>query len=95
MNNQSLFEKYFLKCLDEQNIAGPGGVFGPDLQGGEGQGGSLKVSDWYAKGDTRIPSILGAKKEIQSGALTFKIISNMDYPQYKKTITQLCKSISL
>ena len=62
MNNQSLFEKYFLKCLDEQNIAGPGGVFGPDLQGGEGHGGSLKMSDWYAKGDTRTPSILGAKK---------------------------------
>ena len=37
----------------------------------------------------KIKAILGAKKEIQSGALTFKIISNMDYPLYKKTITQL------
>lgn len=62
MNNQSLFEKYFLQCLDEQNIAGPGGVFGSTFQGGEGQGGSLKVSDWYAKGDARVPFALGAKK---------------------------------
>ena len=37
----------------------------------------------------KIKAILGAKKEIQSGALTFKIISNMDYPEYKKTITHL------
>ena len=59
MNNQSLFAKYFMKCLDESNIAGPGGVFGTDLQGGEGHGGALKMTDWYAKGDTRIPTAIG------------------------------------
>ena len=62
MKNQSLFEKYFLKCLDESNMAGPGGVFGANLQGGSGQGGALTTSDWYAKGDTRIPFAIGAKK---------------------------------
>tara|TARA_Y100000310_G_scaffold217666_1_gene218724 strand:- start:376 stop:618 length:243 start_codon:yes stop_codon:yes gene_type:complete len=62
MNNQSLFKKYFMRCLDESNVAGPGGVFGADLQGGEGHGGSLTVSDWYAKGDARTPFALGAKK---------------------------------
>ena len=37
----------------------------------------------------KIKAIMGAKKEIENGNLTFKIISNMDYPEYKKTITQL------
>ena len=58
--NQSIFEKYFLKSLDESNIAGPGGVFGGTLQGGEGQGGALNNTDWYAPGDTRRPNIIGS-----------------------------------
>ena len=37
----------------------------------------------------KIKAIMGAKKEIENGNLTFKIISNMDYLEYKKTITQL------
>jgi|18_taG_2_1085343.scaffolds.fasta_scaffold280856_2 hypothetical protein len=57
--NQSIFEKYFLKVLDESNMAGPGGVFGGELQGGEGQGGALNNTDWYAPDDTRRPSIFG------------------------------------
>ena len=51
----SLFEKYFNRSLDEQNIAGPGGAFGGELQGGQGQGGSVGNSDWYAPGDARTP----------------------------------------
>lgn len=37
----------------------------------------------------KIKAILGAKKAIQNGDISYSIISNMDYPEYKKTITQL------
>lgn len=37
----------------------------------------------------KIKAILGAKKAIQNGDISFSIISNMDYSEYKKTITQL------
>jgi hypothetical protein len=61
MKNQSLFEKYFIKVLDESNIAGPGGAFGGNLQGGQGKGGSVGNSDWYAAGDARIPTSIYGK----------------------------------
>ena len=60
-NNQSIFEKYFLKVLDEQNVAGPGGAFGGDLQGGDGKGGSVGNDDFYARGDARWPKSLFGK----------------------------------
>ena len=55
MNNQSLFEKYFIRVLDESNTAGGGGVFGGSLQSGEGKGGAFHNTDWYASGDSRTP----------------------------------------
>ena len=60
MNNQSIFQKHFMKLLDESNMAGPGGVFGGELQGAPGKGGSVGNTDWYAPDDTRMPKILGA-----------------------------------
>jgi hypothetical protein len=62
VNNQSKFNNLFKKLLDENNFAGPGGAFGGDLQGGEGQGGAIKCTDWFAPGDTRSPTIIGKKK---------------------------------
>lgn len=46
----NLYAQVFLKCLNEDNVAGSGGVFG-----------SYPSGD-YAPGDTRIPHVLGAKK---------------------------------
>ena len=51
MNN---FTKLYQQIL-EDNIAGPGGVFGNYTQ-------SQFSSDSYAPGDTRVPKVLGAKK---------------------------------
>ena len=65
MNNQSKFDNLFKKLLDENNFAGPGGAFGGDLQGGEGQGGAFKMTDWWAPNDCRIPNIIGKKKKIK------------------------------
>lgn len=56
----SLFEKYFYKKLNEDNVAGSGGVFGAtSSHGGAFPGGS----DWWASGDARLPVFLGAKKK--------------------------------
>ena len=51
------FKQYVLK---EDNTAGAGGVFGtaPSM----GHGGDVGNTDFYAPGDMRIPSPLGAKK---------------------------------
>jgi len=44
----------------EDNVAGAGGVFGggPSM----GHGGAVGNSDFYAPGDARVPTALGAKK---------------------------------
>lgn len=56
----SLFKKYFIKALNEDNISGPGGVFG----GGPGHGGAFPGgSDWWAPGYNKLPVVLGAKKK--------------------------------
>lgn len=34
-----------------------------DVFGGEEHGGDLMSSDWYATGDARVPSYLGARKK--------------------------------
>ena len=49
--------KTFKKFIYEMNIAGAGGVFGdaPSM----GHGGDVGNSDFYAPGDSRIPSIIG------------------------------------
>lgn len=51
------FKQFVLK---EENTAGAGGVFGdaPSM----GYGGAVGNTDFYAPGDTRIPSPLGVKK---------------------------------
>lgn len=51
------FKQYVMK---EENTAGAGGVFGdaPSM----GHGGEVGNTDFYAPGDSRIPSILGGKK---------------------------------
>jgi len=45
---------------NEDNVAGAGGVFG--TASSMGHGGAFGNSDFYAPGDTRIPTPLGAKK---------------------------------
>ena len=55
----NLFEKYFDKALNEDNVAASGGVFGSTTSGSGGMfpGGG----DFYAPGDARIPDLLGSK----------------------------------
>ena len=62
MNNQWKFDKLFKKLLAENNFAGPGGAFGDNLQGGAGQGSAVKMTDWFAPGDMRIPKIIKRKQ---------------------------------
>lgn len=52
--------KTFKQFIAEINAAGAGGVFGnaPSM----GHGGSVGNTDFYAPGDSRIPTVLGAKK---------------------------------
>ena len=54
--DNSLYYNVFLKVLQEDNIAGSGGVFGSTVSGG------FNSSDFYAPGDSRIPHGLGAEK---------------------------------
>lgn len=51
------FKQYVMK---EENTAGAGGVFGsaPSM----GHGGAVGNTDFYASGDSRIPTVLGGKK---------------------------------
>ena len=46
--------------LGEENTAGAGGVFG--TASSMGHGGDVGNTDFYAPGDSRIPSVLGSKK---------------------------------
>ena len=54
-----LFEKAFTRKLNEDNIAGGGGVFG-DTES-MGHGGAVGNTDFYARGDNRIPK--GSKND--------------------------------
>ena len=45
-----LYKQIFIRCLNEDNVAGPGGALGTWTTGE------------YAEGDARIPHVLGAKK---------------------------------
>lgn len=56
----SLFKKYFLKVLSEDNIASAGGVFGNNATVDTRFPGG---GDTYAPGDARIPHVLGTKKK--------------------------------
>jgi hypothetical protein len=47
--------KTFKSYFQEMNMAGPGGVFG----GFESTGGAVGNIDSYAKGDSRVPKVLG------------------------------------
>ena len=55
-----LFEKAFTRKLNEDNVAGAGGVFGD--ADSMGHGGAVGNTDFYAKGDNRIPAP-GKKKD--------------------------------
>lgn len=58
----NLFAEEFKKLLAEEMVAGT--VFG--LGAATNRGGSVGNSDWYAPGDTRIPSALGSKRKKRS-----------------------------
>ena len=61
MNSTCKFAKYFYKHLNEDNAGGA-------LGGGAGvsrEAGQIDSSDWYAKGDARVPKVLGKKKKVQ------------------------------
>ena len=60
-----LFETRFFIHLNEDNMAGAGGVFGDAPSMGHG-GAVTPVADFYAPGDSRIPAG-GKKKAIASG----------------------------
>ena len=48
--------------IDENSMAGgSGSVFGPNATGSHG--GQVGNTDWYAQGDSRVPTILGAKSK--------------------------------
>jgi hypothetical protein len=49
--------KEYTKLLREDNVAGDGGVFGsgPSF----GHGGAFGNTDFYARGDARIPYVMG------------------------------------
>jgi hypothetical protein len=51
--------KSFKQFVEEMNMAGEGGVFGPGVTS---HGGDVGNTDFYAPGDMRIPVALGAKK---------------------------------
>ena len=57
----SRFAQIFFKLLEEDNFAGAGGALGnaPSMgHGGDVPGGS----DFYARGDSRVPKLLGTFK---------------------------------
>lgn len=60
-----LFKRAFLSALNEENIAGAGGVFGTGESSGTfsmGHGGAITpADDFYAANDTRTPK--GGKKK--------------------------------
>ena len=51
---KSYYKALFYKLLDEDMTAGAGGVFGNTSS--MGHGGAIDSSDFYASGDTRIPT---------------------------------------
>ena len=53
----NLFKKYFYITINEDNVAGAGGVFGDTGSVSMFPGGS----DSYAPGDARIPTFIGSK----------------------------------
>lgn len=56
----SIFEKYFRKLLDEDNVAASGGVFGSWT-------GDQFSADTYAPGDSRIPkSLFSVQRRLNS-----------------------------
>lgn len=57
------YKKLFNKIL-EQNISGPGGVFGDASS--MGHGGAVGNQDFYATGDARVPKVLG-KTQTRTG----------------------------
>ncbi len=57
---KSIFEKYFRKILDEDNVAASGGVFGT-------WAGDQFSADTYAPGDSRIPkSLFSVQRRLNS-----------------------------
>jgi hypothetical protein len=63
------FDKIF-----EEMMSGMGGVWGPNA-GGQNEAPSVGNDDFYARGDARVPKVLGAKtvKDKKTGKKTTKI----------------------
>lgn len=60
-----LFSNIFTKILNEDNVAGVGGVFGggPSIGGIYNPPSQISSGDNYAKGDARIPFAFGETKK--------------------------------
>jgi hypothetical protein len=60
-----LFSNIFSKILNEDNVAGVGGVFGsgPSIGGIFNPPSQINSSDAYAPGDARIPFAFGIKQK--------------------------------
>jgi hypothetical protein len=64
-----LFSNIFSKILNEDNTAGPGGVFGagPSIGTIFNPPGTISSGDGYAPGDARIPFAFGSWKKTKKG----------------------------
>lgn len=64
-----LFSNIFSKILNEDNLAGSGGVFGdgPSIGGIYNPPDQISSGDNYAPGDARIPFAFGAAEIVKKG----------------------------
>lgn len=80
----NFFEKRFKQLLDEDMIAGAGGVFGdaPSM----GHGGAVGNTDFYATGDMRIPTGGKKKKKKTNKKKTKDVGVNMLIPTQRRPL---------
>jgi len=79
-----LFEKAFTRKLTEDNLAGAGGVFG-DAES-MGHGGAIGNTDFYAKGDNRIPTGGGKKEDDEKEDTKKDVGVNMLMPVQRRPL---------
>lgn len=75
-DDMTKFEETYCEILEM--VAGDGGVFG-SFDGGE-HGGAVGNSDWYASGDARIPTYIGAKKKRVKKTRRSKMDAEVEMP---------------
>jgi hypothetical protein len=75
----SLYKTIFIRSLNEDNIAGAGGVFGNT----DGQ----TSGDFYAPGDARLPDFLGSKKKKKKRKASKKKKRNTDSDKLDTSIS--------